>query len=36
MTSCAGAGAATGVIEKDVKMLGYVEERHRLAMVTIG
>src|ERR1700761_1926921 len=36
MAGGAGADAATGVIEKNVEVLGYVEKRHRLSMMSVG
>src|SRR6267154_2609834 len=36
MTGGAGTDAATGVIEKNVEVFGYVEERHGLSMMPIG
>jgi hypothetical protein len=32
----ASANASTGVVEKDVEILGYVEKRHGLAVVIVG
>jgi hypothetical protein len=36
VTGCTGTDAATGVIQKNVEMLGHVEKRHGLAMVPVG
>src|ERR1700722_5187077 len=36
VTGGAGAGTATSMVEKNIKMFCHVEKRHRLSMMTVG